>query len=253
MFLPPLIFVYVFFNKTEYLIFLSIVFFTIGKYLFNGWADGLVAVYFCLSAFLFYILIITDNNLYKKNLTFYLIAFCFFVTLTLSKNEGTVLLPILFLTATFVLLLKSKIKQNIFKIVFLSIAFIPVFLWKYFCYTNEISNNLINDDTILNLTLRLTNFESYKMISYFIFLNEKFLVSIFLFLTSFYIVRNKELFTFISISTLIYIFVLFFMYLSTPFDLYFQLNSTVARVIKTLNFTLCFFALYNLSIANKFK
>ena len=95
-FLPPLIFVYVFLKDTKYLIFLFIVFFVIGKYLFNGWADGLVAVYFCLSTFMMYQLFITDSCLFEKKLLNYLISFCFFTSLTLIKHEGTVLLTILF-------------------------------------------------------------------------------------------------------------------------------------------------------------
>ena len=88
MFLPPLILAYSFLKDTQYLIFLSIVFFTIGKFLFNGWADGLVAMYFGLSAFLMYLLFIIDTNFFKNRLLFYLLAFCFFVSLTLIKNEG---------------------------------------------------------------------------------------------------------------------------------------------------------------------
>ncbi len=66
MFLPPLILINIFFKNTQYLIFLSIVFFTIGRHLFNGWADGLVAVYFCLNTFLMYLLIVSENNFFKK-------------------------------------------------------------------------------------------------------------------------------------------------------------------------------------------
>ena len=44
-----------------------------------------------------------------------------------------------------------------------------------------------------------------------------------------------------------YIFILFFIYLATPYDFYWQLNSSAARVIKTLSFSLAFFGLYNLN------
>ena len=55
MFLPPLIIIHFFLKGAQYLIFLSIILFIIGKYLFNGWADGLVAVYFGISSFLMYL------------------------------------------------------------------------------------------------------------------------------------------------------------------------------------------------------
>ena len=57
---------------------------------------------------------------------------------------------------------------------------------------------------------------------------------------------DKELFSFIFIVTVMYIFILFFIYLSTPHDFYFQLDSTAARVIRSLSFLLAFFGLYNL-------
>ena len=66
MFLPPLILSYTFFKGTKYLIFLSIVFFVIGKYLFNGLNDGILAVYFTSSTLLMYLLFLTDNKSYQN-------------------------------------------------------------------------------------------------------------------------------------------------------------------------------------------
>ena len=248
MFLPPLILTYVFLKDTQYLIFLSIVFFTIGKYLFNGWADGLVAVYFCLSAFLMYLLIVSNNNFFNKKILFYLIAFCFFVTLTLIKNEGIALLFILFATTFFIKLYKGELRKDISKLVFLSISFLPIVLWKLFCYSNEIGTyKYYNANMLLNLLARLDDLNNYKLILYFLLLNEKFLFSLLFFLISFWINRNKELLGFVSIVTISYIFILLFLYLATPDDLYFHLNSSAARVIKSLSFLVAFFGLYNLT------
>jgi len=248
MFLPPLILTYVFLKDTQYLIFLSIVFFTIGKYLFNGWADGLVAVYFCLSAFLMYLLIVSNNNFFNKKILFYLIAFCFFVTLTLIKNEGIALLFILFATTFFIKLYKGELRKDISKLVFLSISFLPIILWKLFCYSNEIGTyKYYNANMLLNLLARLDDLNNYKLILYFLLLNEKFLFSLLFFLISFWINRNKELLGFVSIVAISYIFILLFLYLATPDDLYFHLNSSAARVIKSLSFLVAFFGLYNLT------
>ena len=74
-----------------------------------------------------------------------------------------------------------------------------------------------------------------------------FLYSLIFFLISFWINRNKELFGFVSVVSVMYIFILFFIYISTPLDLYFHLNSSAARVIKSLSFLIAFFGLYNLS------
>ncbi len=247
MFLPPLILTFSFLKNTQYLIFLSIVFFTIGKYLFNGWADGIVAMYFCLSAFLTYIILIANTNQYKNRLLYFLITFCFFVTLTLIKNEGIALLFILFTTTFLFKLYKRELRKDILKLLLLSFSFLPIILWKYFCYTNGIGyNDYINSEILLNVLPRIDDIKNYQLIAYFLLLNEKFLICLTLFLLSFWVKWDKEMFGFVSIVSITYIFILFIIFLSTPHDLYWQLNSTAARVIKSLSFLLAFFSLYNL-------
>ena len=245
MFLPPLIITYAFLRNTQYLIFLSIVFFTIGKFIINGWLDGLVAIYFGLSALLMYLLMINTDNFYKNKSLFYYIAFCFFVSLTLLKNEGAALLLILFVTTFSIKIFKGELKKDISKLIFLSFSFIPIILWKLFCYSKGLDNAHINVD--LNLLPRFYDLDNYKLIAYFLLLNEKFVICLAFFLLSFWINWNKEIFRFISIAILMYILILFFIFLSTPFDFYWQLNSTAARVIRTLSFSLAFFGLYNLN------
>ena len=100
---------------------------------------------------------------------------------------------------------------------------------------------------LLNLLARLDDLNNYKLILYFLLLNEKFLFSLLFFLISFWINRNKELLGFVSFVTISYIFTLLFLYLATPDDLYFHLNSSAARVIKSLSFLVAFFGLYNLT------
>ena len=102
-------------------------------------------------------------------------------------------------------------------------------------------------DTSFNLLNRIYDLDNYQLIAYFVLLNEKFIICLSFFLLSFWINWNKELFSFISTAIIIYIIVLFFVFLSTSYDFYFQLDSTAARVVKTLNFSLAFFALYNLN------
>lgn len=247
MFLPPLILTYVFLKKTKYLIFLSIVFFTIGKYLFNGWADGLVAVYFVLSTLLMYLLILDKTYIYKKNSYLYLLAFCFFTSLTLIKHEGFALLIIIFIVTFLTKILRKNLDKNIYKIFLLSFSFLPILFWKIFCFRNGIGvNDYINLETSSHLLSRLVDPQNYKLIFYFLLLNEKLLICLTFFLLSFFLNKDKEIFIFIlSIST-IYIFVLFFIYLSTPYDFYFQLESSATRVVKSLSLLFAFFGLYNL-------
>ena len=249
MFLPPLILIFSFFKDVRYLIFLSIVLFTVGKFLFNGWADGLVAIYFGISAFLMYLLFITDSNFYKNRPIFHMLAFCFFVSLTLIKNEGIALLFVIFLSTFLINLFKLRLKRDISKFFLLSISFLPIIIWKFFCYSKGIGDDYISTNILLNLLPRLEDLNNYKAISYFLFLNEKFLFALIFFLVSFWIKFDKELFSFIFIITLMYILILFIIYLSTPYDFQFQLDSSAARVIRSLSFLLAFFALYNIKIA----
>ena len=247
LYLPPLIFAYTIFNIDRYLIFLSLVFFIIGKYLFNGWADGLIAIYFCLSSLLMFNLLIFKNKDKDKSLIHCFIALFFFITLSLIKNEGLALLLILFFTSICFCFFKKKIKENSLIIIFLLTSFIPIFLWKYFCYSNGIFNEHINTNFFSNLIPRLKEFDNYFLIFKFLILNEKFLFSLLFFIVSFGYKINKELFTYVSLILGLYIFTIFLIFLGTPVDFYFQLNSSAARIVKTLSFTLGFFALYNLS------
>ena len=246
MFFPPMIFIYPFFKENRYLILLSIVFFIIGRFLFNGWSDGLVAVYFSLSTFLMYFLIIKEDNESEKKTIYYLTAFTFFIFLTLIKNEGTVLLLILFIVTFLTKIFITRSQKNIVNFFYLSFSFLPIILWKLFCYEQGIVSDYVNNDSIQNLLPRVFEISNYKLIAYFLLLNEKFFISFIFFLLVFWLKKNKELFIFILAISISYLIVLFFIFLSTPVDFYFQLDSAAARVVKTLSFLLSFFAIYNL-------
>ena len=143
--------------------------------------------------------------------------------------------------------------ENMLVIICLSTSFIPIFLWKYFCYSNGIFNEHINSGFIINLLSRIEEFGNYILIFKFLLFNEKFLFCLLFFLFSFWFNRNKELFAFVSIILGFYILLIFTIFLATPVDLYFQLNSSAARIVKTLTFSFGFFALYNLNNNNLFK
>ena len=247
MFFPPLVLAGVFFKNTKYLIFLSIVFFILGKFLLNGWMDGLVAIYFCLSSLLIYLFFVDDSNEYKKENIFYYIGLFFFISLSLLKNEGIVLLSILFFTSFLISLNEKKIIKNKNFYILMLVSFVPIVLWKIFCYSENLGNDYINENTIIYLNTRLYNLENYKLIFYFLLLNEKFLISLTFFIISFWFKWNKKLFIYVSIISVIYILVLSLIYLSTPYDFYFQLNSSAARLIKVISLLMGFFGLYNLS------
>jgi len=242
-FFPPLIFMYIFFKESKYIFFLFLVFFIIGKYLFNGWVDGLIAIYFSLCAFLMYFLFISENLKFKNKSIYYFIAFCFFTTLTLIKNEGIVMLLILFFVTFCFKLHKGDIKKEIHKLFYLSFSFIPIILWKYFCFIKGTGTYYGDADIIANFISRIGYIENYKLIAYFLFLNEKFLICMTFFLIALWINRNLELFSYVFLILFLYILVLFITFLSTPVDFYFQLDSAASRIVRSLNFLLAFFGL----------
>ena len=164
------------------------------------------------------------------------------------KNEGIALLLILFIVTFFVKIFQGELKENINKLIYLSFSFIPIILWKYFCFSKGIENDYINSSFFINLLPRLNDFENIKLIGYFIFLNEKFLISLFFLLIVFWLKRNSGLLLYVSAINLLYILIISIIFLSTPVDFYFQLDSAAARIINTTNFCLAFFALYNLNI-----
>ena len=67
-----------------------------------------------------YLLMINTDNFHKSKSLFYYIAFCFFVSLTLLKDEGAALLLILFVTTFLIKIFKGELKKDISKLIFLS-------------------------------------------------------------------------------------------------------------------------------------
>ena len=195
-------------------------------------------------------LLIIENQKNGKDTLYFLLAFCFFVILTLIKNEGIALLLILFVVTFFIIIFKGKLKNNIYNLFYLSFSFIPIILWKYFCFLNGIENDYINSNFFVNLLPRISDFENIKLIGYFIFLNEKFLISLVFLSIVFWIKKNSNLLIYVFTINLLYILIISLIFLATPVDFYFQLDSAAARIVKSINFCLAFFALYNLNAKN---
>ena len=243
-FFPPLILVYSFMKGTTYLIFISIFLFIIGKFLFNGLVDGHIALYFSIATLLMYLIFLSDEYLYKKPIHF-ILSICFFSTLTLIKNEGLALLLLLFTTIFLIKLIKGELPKDIVKIILLSTSFLPIIAWKLLFQLKGIEHEFINSYNLSNFINRINEIESYIIFFNFILLNEKLIISLVFFLISFWFNKNIELFRFIMILGISYIFILFFVFFSTPYDFYYQLDSTGSRIIKTTSFLFAFFGLYN--------
>ena len=243
MFIPPLIIISRFFDNNFFLISISIILFIIGKFLVNGELDGLVALYFVSSVIIIYNFKNLNNDIFYQCL----ILIFFLIILSLLKAEGAVLLICSFIGSMLTFYKKKYLCKNLIISFFVSI--IPVLIWNYFCIYNNIgntnSNNIFNINDFTNRILYLKN---YILIFEYLLLNEKFLFGLIVFLVSTIYIKNKDILIYVSSISLIYILFLFIIYLSTPLDLEWHLNSA-NRIIKPIALFLSIFSLY--SIFNK--
>ena len=243
MFIPPLIIISRFFDNNFFLISISIILFIIGKFLVNGELDGLVALYFVSSVIIIYNLKNLNYDIFKQ----YLSLIFFLIILSLLKVEGTLLLLCSFIGSIFTFYKKKYLCKNLIISFFVSI--IPVLIWNYFCIYNNIGNT--NNNNIFNIndfTNRILYLKNYILIFEYLLLNEKFLFGLIIFLVSAIYIKNKDILIYVSSISLIYILFLFIVYLSTPLDLEWHLNSA-NRIIKPIALFLSIFSLY--SIFNK--
>ena len=203
--------------------------------------------HFC---FCFYQIFISSEQ--NRERIFLIITFLFSVSLTLIKNEGFAMLFVIFSTVLIMKLFTGDFLKYLKKICLLSLAFIPMVLWKVFCLKNNLSNDYINIGFFDQIIPRLTSSENYKLFFYyFIISNEKVLIAIFAFLISFYLNLEKKLFYYSILIFFLYFAILFLVHFSTPLEFIHQLQTSSFRLVKTFTLFLGFFAIVNLKIFDK--
>ncbi len=237
MFIPTLMIISRFFNNNFFLILISIIIFTIGKFLVNGELDGLVALYFVSSVIIIYNFKNLKNNIFYQCLPLIFLL----IILSLLKTEGTILLLCSFIGSMITFYKRKILCKNL--IISFIVSIIPVLIWNYFCTSNNISSNYIFN--INDFNNRILYLKNYTLIFEYLLLNEKFLFGLIIFLVSIIYIKNKDIFVYVSSISLIYILFLFIVYLSTPLDLEWHLNSA-NRIIKPIALFLSIFSLYNI-------
>ena len=105
------------------------------------------------------ILIIDDTNRYKNRLLYFLITFCFFVILSLLKNEGIVMVTILLSIMIIINISKKEMLQNYKKIIFLLFSLIPILIWKITCINYNVENDIINYNNLNSLKNMIFNLD----------------------------------------------------------------------------------------------
>ena len=244
MLIPPLILINKFIHNNYFLLTIIIILFMVGKYLTNGELDGLVSIYFVVSAIMFYNL--KDNN---KPYVYYLILILLNIILTLLKIEGSILLTSLTISSLIIFFNDKKIFKNI--ILISTVSFIPVIIWNIFStYSSLDGSSLNNSFTIDNLSSRVFFFKNYMIIFKYLLLNEKFLISLFILFFSLFFFKNNKILFLVFYTSFIYLFFLFIIYLSSSLDLDWYLNSA-SRVIKPIALFFSIFSIYNAHNQNK--
>ena len=239
MYFPPLILSIKIFNVRYHLLFLILALFILNLYLINGDVDGLVAIYFSFSSYLVY-----DIFVNKQNSFYYLlITFCFFIILSLLKNEGIVMVTILLSIMIIINISKKEMLQNYKKIIFLLFSLIPILIWKITCINYNVNNDIINYNALNSLKNMIFNYNSFKLIFKFLILDTKFILSIIFILIAFNFTKNKKIFYFSLLVGMSYILSLIIVFLIVPYDLTWTLETTVYRVIMSVTFLFSFFGL----------
>jgi len=241
MFFPPLILTVKIFNVRYNLLFLILVLFILNLQLVLGLVDGLVAIYFTLSTYLVY-----DIFINKQNSFYYLfITFCFFIILSLLKNEGIVMVIILLTIIITTNISKEKLLQNYKKIIFLLCSIIPILTWKITCINFDIKNIIINHK-IFNFNFlinKIFHYDSLELIFKFFILDTKFTLSIIFLLIAFTLTKNKKILYFGLLIGMTYLLSLIIVFLIVPYDLAWTLETTLFRANMSPTLLFSFFGL----------
>ena len=196
---PPILFLISSFkNKLFALVWLFLMLLFSGKLLVNGLMDGIIALYFVASVLIVYK--IASEKYEKENKIFYLILFLFFSTLSLSKNEGIVIVLVILLSSFLIDgIYKKKINHKLWLTAVVSL--VPILFWKYLVIRNNIITEFIQYDPVSRIVTRITNVEDVLNIILYIAKNEKLIFSLIIFIFFAYkrFEINKKLIFFVLI------------------------------------------------------
>jgi len=242
--LPPILFLISSFkNKLFTIIWLFLMLLFSGKLLVNGLIDGIIALYFTASVLIVYKIL--SQKYEKEKKTFYLMLFLFFSILSLSKNEGIVIVLVILLSGTLInIIYKKEINYKLWLITFVSL--IPVLFWKYLVIKNNIITEFMQYDPINRIVSRATNAEDVFNIILYTIKNEKLVFSLIIFTFFAYkkFENNRKLIFFVLINFLLYFSILIGSFLLTPKDLLWQLAASSTRIYIPLVLLLTYFSIF---------
>jgi len=241
---PPILFLISSFkNKLFVLIWLFLMLLFSGKLFVNGLMDGIVAMYFAASVLIVYKILSQKHE--EESKIFYLILFLFFAILSLSKNEGIIIVLVILFSGTLIsITYEKKINYKLWLITFISLM--PVLFWKYLIIKNNIITEFIQYDPINRMVSRATNTEDVFNIIMYIIKNEKLVFSLIIFTLFAYkkFEINKKLIFFVLMNFLLYFSILIGSFLLTPKDLLWQLAASSTRIYIPIVLLLTYFSIF---------
>ena len=245
------------------IIFFSLFLWVTEKTFLSGSVDDILSSYTLCSSLIMYFLFFKEKYFLNNKKLLFLLFYTFVTLTTLVKNEGLVIIIILFLSAAFIkkIILNEKINISIY-IIFI-ISLIPIFIWKIKCYNAGIYSDIANLENIKNFKDRSLDLRSYWNIFNYMTLNKSLLLPILLFFTINFkkikIISTNKLFflkkielkktiylSYIIFFSISYYLIIFFIYLSTPKDLFWHLSTSSYRVVMPIGVILVFYSLINL-------
>lgn len=231
--IPPIIFIFKLLKKPI----LQITFFfllveTGRSVLLNGYMDAILAIWLTSSfiLWLFYLKLILNG----RSITFFFIFLSMNLSiLTMIKNEGILMLSLLFLLTITTLIIKRK-----YNIIFKSLKvfifpFLIIFSWKFVCYYFNVNNDLMESSLLDKLLVRIYEPDSLLLILKFMSqISYGWIIALSFYL--FVVLYSKKISLDVILTltfVILYVFIIFLIYVSTPHDLQWHLATSATRVL----------------------
>jgi hypothetical protein len=253
--LSPVLLLFSFIKNKNYqlLFFLFFLFFS-GKILILGLNDGLLGLYFTATFILTFFIMENSNS---KNINyFYFSLFLFASILSLIKNEGTIMLLTITISYLIFSIYKKK-KINSYILLTLFSSYIPIIMWRITNYLNSTTiESFQSGNPFLRLFDNILILDNYKIFFYFLFTNDKLLISIIALCLSIFILKIKKnnMLSFLFLNLFLYFIPLTLSYFISSYGVLVELTTSSGRTFIPIILMISFYVVYSLDVRNfKFK
>lgn len=234
-------------HRFKQLLLCNLLLFILYKHFISGYMDGILAIYFTAASLLIYLLTAPAGERLDLNsnqrLWLYLSSFFVFSSLTLIKNEGLVLFVVLVSAAFLTRIIFRKTRITATTIIIFLVSLAPIAIWKIVCAKSGVNNDLAGSNLTTQLMGRVFLIGAYLKIVAALVFNSRVYLPLMLFIFVAKDLKYRTGVIFIAFSSLLYFCILFAVYLSTPAELVWHLNTSASRTISPIGLILGFYAL----------